>query len=122
MYQADAQECRNLCRTLSDKHPGYGETPVTARMPLIAPAQAEAISMSSSPETNSDSHIQEEDYSPENSGDISPALPQYTRVVIVGNNRTKRALVGQKALVKKSVGLGGWHLLVRRSRSACMHA
>jgi histone deacetylase complex subunit SAP30 len=37
-------------------------------------------------------------------------LPKNTRVVISGNNRTKRALVGQVAVVLRSVGLGGWHV------------
>lgn len=39
-------------------------------------------------------------------------LPKHTRVHITGNNRTKRTLVGQEAVVKKAVGLGGWHWLV----------
>lgn len=34
-------------------------------------------------------------------------------VRISGNNRTKAALVGQKAIVRRSIGLGGWHWLVR---------
>ncbi len=29
-----------------------------------------------------------------------------------GNNRTKSALVGKAGVVKKSNGLGGWHLVV----------
>eukprot|EP00878_Enallax_costatus_P009977 GHUV01010415.1.p1 GENE.GHUV01010415.1~~GHUV01010415.1.p1 ORF type:complete len:191 (+),score=36.20 GHUV01010415.1:196-768(+) len=37
-------------------------------------------------------------------------LPKNTKVVISGNNRTKRALVGQVAVVLRSVGLGGWHV------------
>lgn len=40
-------------------------------------------------------------------------LPKHTRVLVTGNNRTKRALIGQEAIVKKAVGLGGWHWLVR---------
>ena len=39
-------------------------------------------------------------------------LPRRTKVVISGNNRTKGKLVGMRAVVKKAVGLGGWHWLV----------
>jgi hypothetical protein len=71
-------------------------------------------------DTSSDSQVAtEDDHSPESSGDLSPSLPQCTRVLIVGNNRTKRALIGQKAMVKKAVGLGGWHLLVSNQ---CLNA
>lgn len=38
-------------------------------------------------------------------------LPINTRVRVVGNKRTKRALIGQEGVVRKSVGLGGWHWL-----------
>lgn len=38
-------------------------------------------------------------------------LPRYTRVEIRGNNRTKITLIGQQAVVKRAVGLGGWHWL-----------
>jgi hypothetical protein len=34
-----------------------------------------------------------------------------TQVVISGNNRTKGKLIGLKGVVKKAVGLGGWHWL-----------
>ena len=34
------------------------------------------------------------------------------KVLVTGNNRTKRSLVGLKGVVKKAVGLGGWHWLV----------
>lgn len=34
------------------------------------------------------------------------------RVLVTGNNRTKKEFVGLKATVKRSVGLGGWHWLV----------
>ena len=39
-------------------------------------------------------------------------LPRHTKVVVIGNNRTKSVLVGLKGVVKKAVGLGGWHWLV----------
>jgi hypothetical protein len=35
-------------------------------------------------------------------------------VKIVGNNRTKQAYIGLTAVVKRAVGLGGWHWLVSR--------
>jgi hypothetical protein len=35
-------------------------------------------------------------------------------VTISGNNRTKPSLVGCEAVVKRAVGLGGWHWLVSR--------
>ena len=39
--------------------------------------------------------------------------PPVQVVTIAGNNRTKASLIGQQAVVKRSVGLGGWHWLVR---------
>jgi hypothetical protein len=41
-------------------------------------------------------------------------LPKLTRVLIVGNQRTKRSLIGLECVVKRATGLGGWHWLVRR--------
>ncbi|KAK3289379.1 hypothetical protein CYMTET_3191 [Cymbomonas tetramitiformis] len=41
-----------------------------------------------------------------------PLLPRHTKVLVTGNNRTKTALVGLHGIVKKAVGLGGWHWLV----------
>ena len=38
-------------------------------------------------------------------------LPRHTKVV-TGNNRTMSVLVGLHGVVKKAVGLGGWHWLV----------
>ncbi|KAL5845035.1 hypothetical protein ACOSQ4_010993 [Xanthoceras sorbifolium] len=38
-------------------------------------------------------------------------LPGHTKVVVTGNNRTKSVLVGLQGVVKKAVGLGGWHWL-----------
>lgn len=45
----------------------------------------------------------------------SPSLSQVVR--IVGNARTKAGLIGQRAIVRRAVGLGGWHWLVRALRS-----
>jgi len=39
-------------------------------------------------------------------------LPRHTKVMVTGNNRTKSVLVGLRGVVKKAVGLGGWHWLV----------
>ncbi|CAH8391047.1 unnamed protein product [Eruca vesicaria subsp. sativa] len=39
-------------------------------------------------------------------------LPRHTKVVVIGNNRTKSVLVGLQGVVLKAVGLGGWHWLV----------
>lgn len=48
----------------------------------------------------------------EDSGDEElSVLPKYTKVVVTGNNRTKSVLVGLRGVVKKAVGLGGWHWL-----------
>ena len=53
------------------------------------------------------SHFREE------SGDEElSVLPRHTKVVVTGNNRTKSVLVGLQGVVKKAVGLGGWHWLV----------
>ena len=42
-------------------------------------------------------------------------LPRHTKVTVTGNNRTKQSLVGLTGVVKKAVGLGGWHWLVSLS-------
>nr|XP_027092843.1 uncharacterized protein LOC113713336 [Coffea arabica] len=42
-------------------------------------------------------------------------LPRHTKVVVTGNNRTKSVLVGLQGVVKKAVGLGGWHWLISDS-------
>lgn len=39
-------------------------------------------------------------------------LLRHTKVTVIGNNRTKQSLVGLTGVVKKAVGLGGWHWLV----------
>lgn len=42
----------------------------------------------------------------------NPCLPRNTIVLISGNNRTRRSLIGQHAVIRRSVGLGGWHHVV----------
>eukprot|EP00252_Welwitschia_mirabilis_P011284 TRINITY_DN2539_c0_g1_i1.p1 TRINITY_DN2539_c0_g1~~TRINITY_DN2539_c0_g1_i1.p1 ORF type:complete len:218 (+),score=31.96 TRINITY_DN2539_c0_g1_i1:244-897(+) len=42
-------------------------------------------------------------------------LPRHTKVVVTGNNRTKSVLIGLHGVVKKAVGLGGWHWLVLKN-------
>ncbi|KAL9666655.1 hypothetical protein QQ045_000990 [Rhodiola kirilowii] len=44
--------------------------------------------------------------------ELLSVLPRHTKVVVTGNNRTKSVLVGLQGVVKKAVGLGGWHWLV----------
>ncbi|XP_074264799.1 uncharacterized protein LOC141587248 [Silene latifolia] len=52
----------------------------------------------------------------EESGDDELAvLPRHTKVIVTGNNRTKSVLVGLQGVVKKAVGLGGWHWLVLKN-------
>ncbi|KAG8382208.1 hypothetical protein BUALT_Bualt05G0052800 [Buddleja alternifolia] len=52
----------------------------------------------------------------EESGDEELAvLPRHTKVIVTGNNRTKSVLVGSQGVVKKAVGLGGWHWLVLKN-------
>ncbi|KAJ3673145.1 hypothetical protein LUZ60_006519 [Juncus effusus] len=48
----------------------------------------------------------------ESSEEELSVLPKNTKVVVIGNNRTKSVLVGLRGVVKKAVGLGGWHWLV----------
>ncbi|KAL0369047.1 UNVERIFIED_CONTAM: Retrovirus-related Pol polyprotein from transposon RE1 [Sesamum calycinum] len=47
----------------------------------------------------------------ESSEEELSVLPRHTKVVVTGNNRTKSVLVGLQGVVKKAVGLGGWHWL-----------
>ena len=50
-----------------------------------------------------------------------PCLPVILKmqvVRIVGNARTKQSLLGQTAIVKRAVGLGGWHWLTVRGPGA----
>ncbi|KAB2054233.1 hypothetical protein ES319_A12G241300v1 [Gossypium barbadense] len=52
----------------------------------------------------------------EESGDEElSVLPRHTKVIVTGNNRTKSVLVGLQGVVKKAVGLGGWHWLLQRN-------
>ncbi|EPS69451.1 hypothetical protein M569_05315, partial [Genlisea aurea] len=52
----------------------------------------------------------------EESGDEElSVLPRHTKVIVKGNNRTKSVLVGLQGVVKKAVGLGGWHWLVLKN-------
>ncbi|XP_074572568.1 uncharacterized protein LOC141829048 isoform X1 [Curcuma longa] len=53
--------------------------------------------------------------SQEESGEELSVLPRHTKVIITGNNRTKSVLVGLQGVVKKAVGLGGWHWLVLKN-------
>ncbi|KAI7990230.1 hypothetical protein LOK49_LG12G01342 [Camellia lanceoleosa] len=56
----------------------------------------------------------------EESGDEElSVLPRHTKVIVTGNNRTKSVLVGLQGVVKKAVGLGGWHWL--NMTSICVH-
>ena len=55
----------------------------------------------------------EEEEEEENDHEELSVLPRHTKVVVTGNNRTKSVLVGSHGVVKKAVGLGGWHWLVR---------
>ncbi|GAB2291321.1 hypothetical protein Dimus_025579 [Dionaea muscipula] len=48
----------------------------------------------------------------ENGEEELSVLPRHTKVIVTGNNRTKSVLVGLQGVVKKAVGLGGWHWLV----------
>ncbi|RZC57318.1 hypothetical protein C5167_004615 [Papaver somniferum] len=50
-------------------------------------------------------------YREEIGDDELSVLPRHTKVVVTGNNRTKSVLVGLQGVVKKAVGLGGWHWL-----------
>lgn len=51
-------------------------------------------------------------YSSSSSEEEASALPVHTKVMVTGNNRTKSVLIGLQGVVKKAVGLGGWHWLV----------
>jgi len=52
----------------------------------------------------------------EESGDEElSVLPRHTKVIVTGNNRTKSVLVGLQGVIKKAVGLGGWHGLVLKN-------
>ena len=48
-----------------------------------------------------------------------PLLRKHTQVRVTGNNRTKSSLVGLTGVVKKAVGLGGWHWLKLSNGHEC---
>ncbi|GMI82502.1 SAP30 FUNCTION-RELATED 2 [Hibiscus trionum] len=60
---------------------------------------------------NGDGFSQLQSYGDSSEEELS-VLPRHTKVVVTGNNRTKSVLVGLQGVVKKAVGLGGWHWLV----------
>ncbi|KAK8585082.1 hypothetical protein V6N13_139021 [Hibiscus sabdariffa] len=60
---------------------------------------------------NGDGFAQLQSYGDSSEEELS-VLPRHTKVVVTGNNRTKSVLVGLQGVVKKAVGLGGWHWLV----------
>ena len=41
-----------------------------------------------------------------------PILTRRTKVLVTGNARTRKALLGKTGVVEKATGLGGWHWLV----------
>lgn len=71
----------------------------------VAPAEGPALMHGGSPSSTS---TQEQA--------CLSTLPRHTRVLIVGNQRTKRALLGLEGVVKRATGLGGWHWLVSAFR------
>lgn len=64
--------------------------------------------------------------SPALTGAPAPAdcYPPPAVVLIRGNARTRQSLIGQRAVVRRAVGLGGWHWLVSRvrGRRSCARA
>lgn len=48
-----------------------------------------------------------------------PLLPKHTKVRVTGNNRTKPGVIGLRGVVKKAVGLGGWHWLRLENGAEC---
>lgn len=54
-------------------------------------------------------------YRDESGDEELSVLPRHTKVIVTGNNRTKSVLVGLQGVVKKAVGLGGWHWLVLKN-------
>jgi len=63
-------------------------------------------------ETNFASSSGSDNASQDEEDDGQALLPRHTKVTVIGNNRTKQSLVGLTGVVKKAVGLGGWHWLV----------
>lgn len=48
-----------------------------------------------------------------------PLLPKHTKIRVTGNNRTKPGVIGLRGVVKKAVGLGGWHWLRLENGAEC---
>ncbi|KAK9811784.1 hypothetical protein WJX72_009914 [[Myrmecia] bisecta] len=65
----------------------------------------DAINLHSASTSDEDAGSQDEE-------DAAALLPKHTKVLVTGNNRTRRQLIGVKGVVKKATGLGGWHWLV----------
>jgi hypothetical protein len=63
-------------------------------------------------ETNLASSSGSDNASQDEEDDGQALLPRHTKVTVTGNNRTKQSLVGLTGVVRKAVGLGGWHWLV----------
>lgn len=74
-----------------------------AELPAAAPAQMPIEARLDLSVSEDDSRDEEEEVA---------LLPRHTKVRVVGNSRCKSSLVGQTGVVKKAVGLGGWHWLV----------
>lgn len=66
----------------------------------------EQVNMVAQPSSSGDDSHDEDDQSL-----ALQLLHRGTSVLISGNQRTKQSLVGLKGVVKKAVGLGGWHWL-----------
>ena len=51
-----------------------------------------------------------------------PILARKTKVLVRGNARTRKALLGKTGVVEKATGLGGWHWLVGCCCCCCYRA
>ncbi|MED6172239.1 hypothetical protein PIB30_048157 [Stylosanthes scabra] len=60
---------------------------------------------------NNNNQLHQSGFYGDSSEEELSVLPRHTKVVVTGNNRTKSVLVGLQGVVKKAVGLGGWHWL-----------
>lgn len=81
----------------------------------VAPATSAAIPTTSPERTEIRSAERASTSPPHNASifdDPHSLLPRFTRVRVIGNNRTKTQLVGQLGVVKHATGLGGWHRVV----------
>lgn len=86
--------------------------PQFASLQLLSPILCDTAKSLKPPEASGASAEVESD-TPEG------VLPRAARVIITGNARTSRNLVGKRGVIKKAVGAGGWHLLVRLVRCGC---